>query len=55
MKHTLFITEGLACQAEIYTYVSRCLGERLRRKDAMKEQTKGIEEELGFSSNIFKI
>lgn len=43
MKHMSFITEGLECQAEIYTCVGRCLGERQGKKDAIKEETKGME------------
>lgn len=40
MKHLSFITEGLECQAEIYAYVGRGLGERNGRKGTMKEETR---------------
>lgn len=56
MKRVSFTTEGLSVRLKfVLMQVGRCLGERHRRNDAMKEETQGPEvEELGFSSNILK-
>lgn len=44
-KNEMFIEglEGFEYQAEINTYVGRCLGEKHGRKETMKEETKGTE------------